>query len=101
MPTLDQIPYRGSTPTSRQCSLFGAQAVTLKAGGQAARVLAALTEQPCTLQELAALLDLPLATICGRVGMLRAKGLIAVAGARVGRHGVPNAIWCAARGGGN
>jgi hypothetical protein len=87
------VPYASGSETSKA----GAKAVKLKAGGQAQRVLDALTT-PKTLHELAALTGLPLATICARVGWLRKIGRVEAVGAVMGPLKTPRTTYGRVRG---
>lgn len=88
------LPFQGTEPISRHCSYQGAKASQLKAGSQSWKVFLALRDRPLTMHELEAVCDLPLATICARLGFLRSKGLVQAIGARKNPNsGVSNTTW--------
>lgn len=90
---VQSLPFQGTSPTSRRCSLDGAIQAQPKAGSQAAKVLACLRVQARTLHELSSATGLPVSTICARVGWLRQQGLVEVLGAKPGPYGTANTIW--------
>ena len=88
------VPVQGCSQVARMASASGRQAVRLKSGSQAARVLAALQESPKTDLELVAATGLVLTTVLARRWMLIHKGLVQREPVGVKRHGEAlNAIW--------
>lgn len=88
------LPFQGSTSVSRHCSYQGAKAAMPRAGSQAWKVYFAIKDRPMTMHELAAAVDLPLATICARVGWLRQRELVRAIDTRKNptTH-VSNTVW--------
>lgn len=89
-----ELPFSGTVPLSRHCSYQGAKASLPRSGSQAWRVYLALKDRPMTMHELEAAVDLPLATICARVGWLRQRDLVRAIDTRKNPNtNVSNTVW--------
>ena len=88
------VPISARSSIAGQCGASGREAVKLKAGSQAARVLAALQAGPKTDHELAAATGLPLTTVLARRWALIHKGLVGREPVGSKPHGeARNALW--------
>lgn len=96
MPYLDSgLPLQGSTPLTLHTSRQGAEHAEKRAPSQLLRMIRLLLDarDGFTDHELAARLEIPLASVCARRGQLREAHLVYAEGTRPGPDGTPNAIW--------
>lgn len=94
------LPFTGSTPMSRHCSLSGAKAATVRAGSQCSRMLVRYLERgPQSDGDQALALGLPEGRISARRSMLITKGLVVYVDIVQGPYGAKVTRWeCSVRG---